>query len=159
MTGTKDWDMLDRCFIFFPTASKAQEDGEHRIAPGSETGQGCTRRQACRRRASLPHLPIPQRRVSTVVPGSQTFTTVSIRVTREGLLSRTELGLISFSVSEGLDQGSPILWASGTGLREDNFSMDPGRGGLFWDDSKHITFILLSISIVITSAPPRIIRR
>ena len=110
--------MIDVSFF----APKAQEgtgtgDGEHRIAPGSETGQGCTRRQACQRRTNLPYLPIPRPPREHSSPWFSDSNNSEHQSHLEGFLSRTQLGLISFSVFEGLDQGSPILWASGTGLR------------------------------------------
>ena len=54
-------------------------------------------------------------------------------------------------------QWSPIFLTSGTGFMGDNFSTDLGRGmvlGLF----KCITFIMHFLSIIITSAPPQIMR-
>ena len=55
----------------------------------------------------------------------------------------------------GLEQRTPKFSASGTGFMEDNFSMDwEGRGVVI---QTH-TFIAYFISIIITSAPPQIIR-
>ena len=50
--------------------------------------------------------------------------------------------------------------APGTGFVEDKFSMDQGVGWevLISGRFKHITFIVHFISIIITSAPPQIIR-
>ena len=56
-----------------------------------------------------------------------------------------------------IDQGPPAFLAPGTDFMEDKFSMDWGWGvvsGLL----KCITCIVHFISIIITSAPPQIIR-
>ena len=52
----------------------------------------------------------------------------------------------------------PIFSAPGIGFMEVNFSTDLGYGGMVSGWLKCITFVVHFISIIITSAPPRIIR-
>ena len=54
--------------------------------------------------------------------------------------------------------GPPTFLAPRTGFMEDNFSMDQGGRVMVWRWFKHITFIVHSISIIITSVPPQITR-
>ena len=54
-------------------------------------------------------------------------------------------------------QRSPGFLAAGTSFEEDNFSTDWGWGAV-WGWFKCITFIVYFLSIIITSAPPQIIR-
>ena len=61
-----------------------------------------------------------------------------------------------------LSQRSPTFLAPGTGFMEENCSMDGGEGeggwGMVSGWFKCITFIVHFISIIITPAPPQIIR-
>ena len=56
-----------------------------------------------------------------------------------------------------LRQWSPTFLPSGVGFVEDNFAIDQGRG-MVSEWFKLITSIVQFISIIITSAPPQIIR-
>ena len=57
-----------------------------------------------------------------------------------------------------LKQWSPTFLAPRTSFMEDNFSMDQLREGIVWRWFKRNTFIVFFISIMITLAPPQIIR-
>ena len=68
--------------------------------------------------------------------------------------------LLVFFFLSCLVQWPPTFLAPGTGFMEDNFSTEWGRGrGLGFRLITCITFIVHFISIVTTSAPPKIIRR
>ena len=58
--------------------------------------------------------------------------------------------------TDALGQWSPTFLALGTSFMEDDFSTD--RVGVVWVWFKHITLIVHYVSIIITSAPPQIIR-
>ena len=57
-----------------------------------------------------------------------------------------------------VDQWSPTFLAPGTSFMEDNISMDGVVGQGWFGANSSITFILHFISVIITSAPPQIVR-
>ena len=118
-----------------------------------------TRATKCRQRALLTQLVTSAWEPCLTAPARQFMCSSHLRTWRTILLSlQIQEDNVFWRKERCLRQQSPVFLAPGTSFVEDIFSMNQAWGEMVSGWFKHITLTVEFISIIITSAPPQIIR-